>query len=152
MQYITPEEIQAAQIKARQEIVASKQALHASPPSLDTRAPSLLTNKKQSQNNKKENPRSRPLYPSRLDGGEAGLRRRQLTRLLSQISQTLGDLQDLKDSRRRDFVAPLDLDIKRRRWSEYLRSMRRSLFALRQEVGLCYFWGLVLAYSKISKT
>ncbi|XP_050728008.1 uncharacterized protein LOC127004399 isoform X1 [Eriocheir sinensis] len=133
--YITPEDIKTAQIKARQEILASKQVSLASPPpppSSDTRAPPLSKNKKQSH--KKESPGSRPFFPCRLDNGETGLRRRQLIRLLSQISQTLGDLQDLKDSRGKDFVTPLDLEIKRQRWTECVRSLRRSLFALKQEV------------------
>lgn len=146
MQYITPEEIKTAQIKAREKILASKQV---SPPqpSAGTITPSSSKKKTKRQcHHRKECLRSQSLFPCRLDSGEAGLRCRQLTRLLSQISQTLGDLQDLKIPSKRDFVTPLDLDIKRRHWAEYVRSMRRSLFVLKQEVGLCYILCGVLQY------
>lgn len=132
-QYITPEEIKAAQIRARQEILACRLA-PSTPPHSDIPAPPSPQNKRHHQ--RKDGSGSQLSFPCRLGSGEVGLRRRQLTRLMSQISRTLVDLQDLKDPHQRNFVAPLELEIKRRRWNECVRSMRRSLFVLRQEVGI----------------
>lgn len=128
--YIKPEEVKAAQIKARQEILASR--LVSQPPTSDTSAPPSSQNKK--HHHRKDGSGSQALFPCRLGSGEVGMRRRQLTRLVSQISRTLVDLQDLSEPRQRDFVAPLELEIKRRRWNECARLMRRSLFVLKQEV------------------
>ncbi|KAG0718974.1 hypothetical protein GWK47_051453 [Chionoecetes opilio] len=124
--YIIPEEIKAAQIKARKEILASRLAPPAPPPS------DSVQSKKHPH--RKDGSASHPSFPCRLGSGEVGLRRRQLTRLMTQISRTLVELQELKDPRQRAFIAPLERETKRRRWDECARSMRRSLFVLRQEV------------------
>ncbi|MPC46519.1 hypothetical protein E2C01_040239 [Portunus trituberculatus] len=130
--YITPEEIKAAQMQARQEVLTSR-VDPPMPAASDTPAPPSPQNKKH-PNRKKDGSGSQASFACRLGSGEVGLRRRQLTRLVSQISRTLVDLQDLSEPRQRDFVAPLELEIKKRRWNECARLMRRSLFVLKQEV------------------
>ena len=133
-QYVKPEEIKAAQNRAKQEILASRVGPSVSIASDTAALPSIQSKK---HHHRKDGSVSQASFPCRLGSGEVGLRRRQLTRLVSQISRTLVDLQGLSEPHQRDFVAPLELEIKRRRWNECARLMRRSLFVLKQEVCVC---------------
>nr|XP_045596788.1 uncharacterized protein LOC123757283 isoform X1 [Procambarus clarkii] len=79
----------------------------------------------------------RPL-PLHQGIGESNLRIRQVTRLIFQISNSVKELENLKNQTcfQRDFVTPYDDEVKRKRWEEFLHFAGRSLFSLRREVSV----------------
>ncbi|XP_066973371.1 uro-adherence factor A-like isoform X2 [Macrobrachium rosenbergii] len=79
---------------------------------------------------------SRPKLPVYRGIGETNLRLRQISRLLSMIVDCLQDLEnDPKlSNKRKDFVSPHEIEIKNKRWNEFLHSSGRMLFTLKREV------------------
>ncbi|XP_068218866.1 uncharacterized protein [Palaemon carinicauda] len=79
---------------------------------------------------------SRPKLPVYRGIGENNLRLRQITRLVSMIADCLRDLESdpkLPD-KKKDFVSPHEIEIKKKRWNEFLHSSGRMLFATKREV------------------
>lgn len=83
-----------------------------------------------------EHSRARPTLPVYRGMGESNLRTRQVSRLVVQISSIITELENMQKqtSNRKDFVTPLDNEVQRKRWEDFLRSAGRSLFSLKREV------------------
>ncbi|KAK3871373.1 hypothetical protein Pcinc_023475 [Petrolisthes cinctipes] len=81
-------------------------------------------------------PKPRPHLTTRQGTGEESMRLRQLSKFVDQISSSLAHLDKIfkQECLPKDFVMPLDNDVKQKRWEEFRRSTRRSLFSLKQEI------------------
>ncbi|KAK4301664.1 hypothetical protein Pmani_026203 [Petrolisthes manimaculis] len=154
--HVTPEELEAAQIRAQHDLlIARLQHSEAtqqpsSPPVQEVKKPTTTTthhqqSNVQSTNKTKKNvvsnksstrPKPRPHLPTRQGTGEESMRLRQLSKFVDQISSSVAHLDKIwkQECLTKDFVMPLDNDVKQKRWEEFLRSTRRSLFSLKQEM------------------
>ncbi|XP_071536590.1 uncharacterized protein [Panulirus ornatus] len=82
--------------------------------------------------------RARPTLPVHRGMGESNLRIRQVSRLVLQISCSVRELESMQKQthQQKDFVTPLDNEVQRKRWEEFLHSAGRSLFSMKREVTL----------------
>lgn len=149
-QYVRPEELEEAQIRARHDLLIARLQQNETPqepstPVQEVNKPAHPQSGVQSISGKKKNvvtdktstrPKPRPHLPIRQGIGEENLRLRQLSKFVDQINSSVAHLDKLwkEDCPSKEFVTPLDNDVKQKRWEEFLRSTRRSLFSLKQEV------------------
>ncbi|CAL4190729.1 unnamed protein product [Meganyctiphanes norvegica] len=83
-------------------------------------------------------PKTQVSFNVAIGKGESNMRIRQVTRLANQICECIREIEEtsLTKTATKEFITPHELQVKKKRFEDYLNSGRRRLFTLKKEINL----------------